>query len=72
MDQEFTTEAKCPVCSRWPEKEKDWRRSLINRIPLGKAICIRCAVAFWSGFCSVSEEETGEFERQRSVPPPTH
>jgi hypothetical protein len=38
MDQ-FTAEAYCPVCSAWPDKDKDQRRSELDRVPLHDPIC---------------------------------
>jgi hypothetical protein len=37
----------CPVCSAWSDKEKDRRRSELERAPLHDPICKACSVAFW-------------------------
>jgi hypothetical protein len=67
MDQEFTTEADCPVCSAWPDNAKDKRRSELERVPLRDPICIACFVAFWSD--TNGPQFTEENFRRRSYGP---
>src|SRR4030095_16946871 len=68
MDQFTTTD--CPVCSAWPDKEKDQRRSELERVPLHDPICKDCFVAFWgsSSGLQVTEEDLSEaIRREKQV-----
>jgi hypothetical protein len=62
MDQEFTTEAQCPVCSQWPPADRAGKRELFVEIPLHDPVCKRCFVAFWSNISGhhFTEEDLDE------------
>jgi hypothetical protein len=69
MDQ-FTAEADCPVCSAWPDKDKDQRRSELDRVPLHDPICKACFVAFWtntSGHQFTEEDLEEALRREKQV-----
>jgi hypothetical protein len=44
----------CVVCSAWPRAEKAARRLEIDDFPT-KGICVRCWLAFFKGFCVVTD-----------------
>ena len=55
MDQEFTPEADCPVCSKWLQGDRRSKRELLDQIPLAEPICVRCAVAFYQNIGMLGE-----------------
>jgi len=57
MDEEFTTEAECPACSKWPSKDKDCRRSQLREIPLQDPICKACFASYWSNISGIQFTE---------------
>jgi hypothetical protein len=63
---DFASESDCSVCSKWPEKHREWRRLRIDKIPIPglKPVCKRCFVSFWRniGF-PLSDEDGEEAER---------
>ena len=61
----WATEADCTVCSDWPDKDKDLKRSELDSIPAQDPICKVCFLAFWENITGqhVTEEELDEVMR---------